>query len=362
MTGRPRLSDRVVFTVNAPRGEFWRGETFDRWNGHAWSRSDPHPTLLDGAGGVIMIPPEANDTGAATGASLRQTFRIETGFSNVVFAAPSPVSIETDRVLQGHSDGTATVDGGFGRGATYTVTSRRVLTTAALFRASKAAAVPAQVLNQYAQPPFTTDRVRELAKRITAEAPTNYDKILAIEAWLAANVRYSLDAPLAPHGVDVVDDFLFRSRLGWCEQVASSLVVMARSAGIPARLATGFVPGSRDALTGQFTVRERDAHAWAEIYFPGIGWQPFDPTASVPLAGDANASGSLFQAARQHAVALGLLALALIAFGIGAPTLLARLRRRLDRRPASWASRRLARLERIGRRARTRPRPVGDAP
>ena len=108
----------------------------------------------------------------------------------------------------------------------------------------------------------------------------------AIESWLGANTKYSLNAPLSPSNVDVVDDFLFRSRVGWCEQIASSLVVLARSAGIPARLVTGFVPGSRDALTGRFVVRERDAHAWAEIYFPGIGWQGFDPTASVPLAGD----------------------------------------------------------------------------
>ncbi len=352
MTGRPRLSDRIVFTVTAPRGEFWRGETFDRWNGQKWTRSDPHLTMLNGTDdGVIAIPPDPDDEGAVAGASMRQTFRIETGFSNVVFAAPSPVSIETDRVLQGHSDGTATVDGGFGRGATYTVTSRRVLTTAEVLRAAASIPIPPTVLNQYAQPPSTTDRVLQLASEITTPAPTNYDKIRAIEAWLGSHVRYSLNAPLAPRNVDVVDDFLFRSRLGWCEQVASSLVVMARAVGIPARLATGFVPGSRDALTGQFTVRERDAHAWAEIYFPGIGWQPFDPTASVPLAGDASTSASLFQAARHHAVVLGLLALALIALGLGAPTIVARLRRRAARRQASWAGRRLARLERIGRRA-----------
>ena len=140
-----------------------------------------------------------------------------------------------------------------------------------------------------------TERVQILARQITASAPTTYDKVRAIEAWLGAHVKYSLNAPLAPRGVDVVDDFLFRSRVGWCEQVASSLVVMARSVGIPARLATGFVPGTRDALTGQFVVRERDAHAWAEIYFPGVGWQGFDPTASVPLAGDAHPSGSWLQ-------------------------------------------------------------------
>ena len=180
--------------------------------------------------------------------------------------------------------------------------------------------------------------------QITASAPTTYDKIRAIEAWLGAHVRYSIDAPLAPHGVDVVDDFLFRSRLGWCEQVASSLVVMARSVGIPARLATGFVPGTRDALTGQFTVRERDAHAWAEIYFPGVGWQPFDPTASVPLAGDTSTNGSWLQTARHHAVEFGLIAVALVLAVVAAPDVLARARRRRARRRSSWAARRLRAL------------------
>jgi len=205
----------------------------------------------------------------------------------VVFAAPSPVAVETDKELEAHPDGTATVYGGFGKGATYTVTSRSVPVTAALLRAAGRVAIPALVLNHFASPAPTTARVNTLARQITASAPTTYDKIRAIEAWLGAHVKYSLNAPPSRPNVDVVDDFLFRTRIGWCEQVASSLVVMARSVGIPARLATGFVPGHRDPLSGQFVVRERDAHAWAEIYFAGVGWQPFDPTASVPLAGDA---------------------------------------------------------------------------
>ena len=116
-------------------------------------------------------------------------------------------------------------------------------------------------------------------------------------------------------------------------------------------LATGFVPGTHDSLTGQFTVRERDAHAWAEIYFPGVGWQPFDPTASVPLAGDASTSGSWMQGARHHALELGLVAAVLVLLALGAPELLTRLRRFRARRRTSWAGHGLARLERIGRRA-----------
>jgi transglutaminase-like putative cysteine protease len=351
MTQRPHLSDRVVFTVTAPRPEFWRGETFDVWNGHAWTQSGPPATSVPHVGDTSVIRPEADDVGAFTGPPMRQTFHLESGFSDVIFAAPSPVSVEADRLVQQRDDGTASVVEGFGTGATYTVTSRSVLSTESSLRATNARRVPAAVLRQFAREPTTTPRVRTLARDITASAPTTYDKIRALENWMSAHVRYSIDAPIAPRGVDVVDDFLFRSRLGWCEQVASSLVVMARSVGIPARLATGFVPGTRDALTGQFTVRERDAHAWAEIYFPGVGWQPFDPTASVPLAGDTSTNVSWLETARNHAVEFGLIAVALVLAVAAAPDVIAWARRRRARRRSSWAARRLARLERIGRRA-----------
>jgi transglutaminase-like putative cysteine protease len=354
MTQRPRLSDRVVFRVSARRPSFWRGQTFDSWDGRTWTQSDPRSAQLP-LNGTVDVPRDTNDVGAFEGRSMRQTFRIETDYSNVVFAAPSLVTVQTDKVVEGHPDGTATVYGGFGRGATYTVTSRSFPVTAALLRRTDNQTMPADVIRRYAQPAPTTDRVNELAKAITASAPTNYDKILAIEAWLGDHVRYSLNAPLSPSGVDIVDDFLFRTRVGWCEQVASSLVVLARSAGIPARLATGFVPGKRDPLSGEFVVRERDAHAWAEAYFAGIGWQPFDPTASVPLAGDAADGGSWLDAARNHAIEFALLAIATVLLVAAAPELRVRWRRRQARRRASWAARSLHRLERIGRKAgRTR--------
>jgi transglutaminase-like putative cysteine protease len=361
MTARPRLSDRVVFTVAAARGEFWRGQTFDKWDTRTWTQSQPQTTPLIREGDKATVTPDPSDTGALEGEPMRQTFHMAANFSNVVFAAPSPVEIQTDKVLEQRADGTVTAYTGFGRDSTYTVTSRSLLPTAALLRSSDLLTTPPAIDAQYAQRPRTTERVQILARRITAPAPTTYDKILAIEAWLHDHVRYSINAPLAPSGADVVDDFLFRSRVGWCEQVASSLVILARQAGIPARLATGFVPGRRDGLTGQFVVRERDAHAWAEIYFPGVGWQPFDPTASVPLAGDATTSGSWLQWARHHALEFGLLAALLVLFVIGAPDLIASLRRRLARRQSSWAALGLSRLEKIGGRA-GRPRAPAETP
>ncbi len=141
-----------------------------------------------------------------------------------------------------------------------------------------------------------------------------------------------------------------RAGSGWCEQIASSLVVLARSVGIPARLVTGFAPGARDALTGRFVVREKDAHAWAEIYFAGIGWQGFDPTAAVPLAGDAGSGGSWLSSARHNAVPLAIVAVLLVLIAAATPEIMAAVRRRRARR-ASWSADALHRLERAGRKA-----------
>ena len=137
---------------------------------------------------------------------------------------------------------------------------------------------------------------------------------------------------------------------------------MARSVGIPARLATGFVPGNRDSLTGQFVVREHDAHAWAEIYFPGVGWQPFDPTADGAARGRreprADRGCSRPVTTRSSSVCSRLrLVLAVVA----APELLARLAPAPRPAALELGAATAHRLERIGRTRRAGPDAVGDA-
>ncbi|HEV7526905.1 MAG TPA: transglutaminaseTgpA domain-containing protein [Acidimicrobiia bacterium] len=357
LTSRPRLSGAVVFTVDASHPDFWRGETFDEYHGSNWSNSRPgrvDDSLAHDDGNRVNVAPALYDVGAQSGAEFRQTFHVETGYTEVVFAAPSPRVVETDRVLNRRSDGTVQVAGssGFGKGAVYTVISRSLPVTEAKLRAADASAIPEPVLQQYVQSAnskATTARVAALARSITAGATNTFDKVRAIETWMGENLQYSLNAPLSPPG-DVVADFLFHTRVGWCEQIASSLVVLARSIGIPARLATGFAPGARDSLTGRFVVRERDAHAWAEIYFAGIGWQGFDPTAAVPLAGDAKAGGSWLADARHNAIPLTIAVVLLGLAVFAAPQLVAASRRRRARK-ASWSAGALHRLERAGRKA-----------
>ncbi len=87
-----------------------------------------------------------------------------------------------------------------------------------------------------------------------------------------------------PPGPTPSTSFLFGTRRGYCEQISTATVVMLRSLGIPAREAVGYVPGSYNPITDLYDVQAKDAHAWVQVWFPGYGWQNFDPTANVPLA------------------------------------------------------------------------------
>ncbi|MGN6692918.1 MAG: transglutaminaseTgpA domain-containing protein [Aquihabitans sp.] len=350
MTSRPELTDQVVFTVDTDRATFWRGQTFDVWDGRSWTRSDPRFLPLAGPDTPQLA---ADDLGARGSDVVEQRFKMVAPYNDVIYAAPTAVELNVDRPMRQRADGTL-VSAPLGRGAAYTVTSRRTPLSPERLR-TVTGAIPAAVREQYAQPPVTTDRVRTAATEITAGATNQYDEILAIQKWMGNRVEYSLDAPLAPEGVDVVDHFLFDAEQGWCEQIASSLVVLARANGIPARLVTGYVPGDHDPLTGLYTVRERDAHAWAEVWFPEVGWVPFDPTADVPLAGNDTSEDTVTEWLRNHAVVIGLAIGATVLLVGPVRLLVRRIRARRAARPVGWAATADRQLDALGRRA-DRPR------
>ena len=130
-------------------------------------------------------------------------------------------------------------------------------------------------------PASVTARTRELAASISDGAETPYDKAVAITEWLRENIEYSRDTLPPPEYQEPIDWFLFDYRIGYCNYYASAEVIMLRSLGIPARLAVGYASGT-DAGEGSYEVHADDAHAWPEVFFPGIGWVQFEPTASQP--------------------------------------------------------------------------------
>ena len=348
--------------VRASSPDFWRGQTFDTWNGRVWTVSDdqpaPHPRRLSRSGSPGCRP-TAPSSASLDVDELVQTYYLEqAGPERDLRRQPGRprCTSRTARIFQ-NQDGTLRAGVRLDPGAVYTVVSQRRLVTPTALRAPQLDPVPDDIARQYAAPPVTTDRVRALAHRSPPTAPTTYDKVLAIEQWMGQHTQYSLDIPRLPKGADAVDQFLFVDRKGFCEQIGTTLVVMLRELGIPARLAVGYTPGERNPFTGLYEVKASDAHAWAEVYFPGVGWQGFDPTAQVPLAGDSQID------------AAGTGALSYLSAAAPHPERAAR--RRLDRgradRPRvraavapapaaagsrssrSWASQRLGRLE-IARR------------
>jgi transglutaminase-like putative cysteine protease len=353
---RGRPDDTLVMKVRASRADFWRGQTFDRWDGRRWTQSDTRPRALRGPR-PLQLPNVERMHG---GDELLQTFYVKQPGPNLVFGAYAPSELWfPDNTVFLLSDGTIRAGVELGKGAVYTVVSQRPAVTADLLRATNGSPVEDEIAARYASAPVATERVRRLARSITASAPTSFDKVRALEAWMGANTEYSLDAPPLAPKADAVDQFLFEDKVGFCEQIGTSLVVMLRSLGIPARLAAGYAPGERNPFTGLYEVRARDAHVWAEVWFPGVGWQGFDPTATVPLAGESGrvtAGAGLWSYVTRRLPHPPLVPSLLLATGaVGA--LLAVRRQQLIRRErvTPWAVRYLRRLE-IEGAARGRPR------
>ena len=131
------------------------------------------------------------------------------------------------------------------------------------------------------QLPNLDPRVAQLARQVTASAGSNYMRAKAVEHYLQSNFGYTLQLP-GLRETDPLARFLFERKKGHCEYFASSMAMMVRTLGIPARIVNGFRGGEYNDLTHSYIIREKDAHSWVEAYFPEYGWVTFDPTPSGP--------------------------------------------------------------------------------
>ena len=139
------------------------------------------------------------------------------------------------------------------------------------------------LMTQYTQlPEELPDRVRDLAMKLTENQANWYDKVKAVEDYFARpEFVYSKEnVPYPSKEQDYVDQFLFETKLGYCDNFSTSMVVLLRAAGIPARWAKGYTEGERTIYRGKsvYKVTNNNAHSWVEVYFSGMGWVPFEPT------------------------------------------------------------------------------------
>jgi transglutaminase-like putative cysteine protease len=272
------------------RLDYWRSRTYDIYTGNGWMTGKPE-TIAYRAGELAKPPgfPEDESIAAAwqNYAVILQEFKILGEAKDMLYAAGTVLAADQDyQIAWRRSAPSAGPDifGGLITRSHYQVRSLVNIPSQDQLRAA-GSEYPQGIRARYLTLPTTIpQRVYALALQLTAAQPTPYDRALAIESHLKS-IPYTLDVPLPPPNADLVDYFLFDLKRGYCDYYATAMVVLARAAGIPARLVMGYAGGGLDREEGKTIVTEADAHSWSELYFPGIGWVEFEPTGGRPGLG-----------------------------------------------------------------------------
>jgi transglutaminase-like putative cysteine protease len=272
------LGDTPVLQVTANGPLYLRATTADRYAGQAITSSETTSTPFDSNTDLLTQDQIAQGRGL-----LQAQIKVLASRTSVAFAPDTPVrfSQATEVDTRNNVDDVAAVrfDAPVLQNQDYTVVS--AISTASLQDLRAAGEdYPDWVRRRYLQLPRSVPRrVIDMAHEATNGATSAYDKAAAIETYLRTNFTYSTHVPLVPADRDWVDYFLFDSKQGYCDYFATAMVVLLRSEGVPARVASGFAPGEFDASTGVSVVRENHAHSWVEAYFPRYGWITFEPSA-----------------------------------------------------------------------------------
>ena len=298
--GGPELAETVVMTATLHSdpgldlsGFHWRSISFDVYTGRGWRRSPERETNI-AAGETI---PASGDMSASRTVTITQdvAWLYDRRASRYTIGRPAVFSHDLVALWRGLDD-LVGVRGRNNASTRYSAQTSMVVSTPDQLRTARLADVPPEIRARYtALPDSLPDRVRNLAREVTTPgrdaAPLSpYDQARAIEQFLH-QFAYSLDLPPPPAEGDIVDYFLFDLQTGFCDYFATAMVVMARSIGLPARIGVGFLQQPADA-SGIQTIRQLDAHSWAEVYFAGYGWVEFEPTPAFAISPPPSASQS----------------------------------------------------------------------
>src|SRR6266566_620159 len=283
-TGKPIGYDRLR----------WRGIALTTFDGKRWSSTEPNPQRLQpGDDGWIYTSPPAQKADSP-GPAILYTVFLEPLATDAIFVPGKVVSLKGNFTGEGGNSFTAIRRTYIFRDSTDTLLNpfhnytavryagiSRLPPRNAVKLRSASTDYPSDISAAYLQLPELDPRIPELTSQITKNAPTPFDKAVAIENYLRTRFTYTLKLTGRP-GDHPLAHFLFETRAGHCEYFASAMAIMLRTLGIPTREVNGFLPGEYNDLGGDYIVRASDAHSWVEVYFPGNGWQTFDPTPAAP--------------------------------------------------------------------------------
>lgn len=291
------LSDTQIFRTTVPQDLpegvrlYWRARTYETYNNGEWESGLYKSYPFDPQAENLPVPLE-------TGRWLGR-FKIMSAVPIVTLFTPTqPIwvsragkveyAINPDKTVDiAYFDATPTV----GPGETYEILASIANPSVVQMRQA-GINYPDWIKQRYLQLPRSiTSRTRQLAEQITTGLETPYDKVVAITNYLRRNIQYvETIEEEPPTNQELIDWFLFDEKKGFCNYYSTAEIVMLRSLGIPARWAVGYAQGeplensSTDASSNTITylIRQRNSHAWPEVFFPDIGWVEFEPTAAQP--------------------------------------------------------------------------------
>ncbi|MGC9155706.1 MAG: transglutaminase-like domain-containing protein [Ferrimicrobium sp.] len=265
----PNQAPVFVAHTNAPY--YWQAATYNTFNGLSWSNKGPTSVFEHLAGGSdvpIIAPYFEGSHDTLVHAKIVDTSRH--ALTNLFYmGAPLKFSVTT------------TVHSRSGRIDVKGLRNYRLSAFEPLYTTKELANrpygdIPRNLQDDLELPSTLSSRVSQLAKRLAAGTSGPFDAAQTIKRYLDAHYRYSYHVARSPH--DVVNQFLFVDRQGYCDQFSTSFIMMMRSLGVPARWVVGYAPGTYNKTEKGYLVRQVDAHSWAQIWLSGAGWVPFDPT------------------------------------------------------------------------------------
>ncbi len=287
---RGEMKPKVVMRVRSQAEGFWRVLAFDRYTGKGWeiSRNAQTLTVKRPSWSYRLFFPGSTTTGRTQ--EVVQTYTVVSDLPNLVpaLAYPKEIYFPTPEMAVDAEDGLR-APVGLSENLTYTVISEVPYRDRTLLGLASTS-YPKNIQQHYLQiPPPIAAKVRQRTQEILATSPhtlsSAYEQTLYVAQYLKQH--YSIPTPLAlPYlgeNEDLVETFLFKHKGGYPDHFSTTLTVMLRSIGIPARLVAGFAPGQFNPFTGLYIVRNTDAYAMTEVYFPKFGWFAFDPIPGHPL-------------------------------------------------------------------------------
>ncbi len=273
-----------VFRVKTSNPTYWRLTALNSFDGQIWSSSEDYN------------PASSSKDEISSG---RRTLAVNTVHSfeisnlggswapTAYFPLPSTLQSPDGFLYDSETSSLITKEGELMAGDTYTLTALQLNAEPGEINSISAAKDESELdFQKYTElPKNLSSDIKELAKEITSTGSTDYERALLLQDWFHENFEYSDQVP-AGHSESHLVNFLFETQTGFCEQFSGSFAALARSIGIPARVAVGFTPGEYDQSTPDLLiVKAANSHAWPEIYLSNIGWVAFEPTPSRGRSG-----------------------------------------------------------------------------